>query len=233
MKMKNIILACLLVVTTGCATAIVRPYVGEQQAWPTGQGSIANTKYDMPVFTSLPPVSYDLIGELRIESPFYLQPEEHHLGVLIKKALDYKADALVLVDGQVYFSISYGSRTEEQTHMETAGHAVSLAQVNRFNPLTFTPGVSVLAIRWLKNPPPGLPDKYKHLNHAKTMKKDAPKTVHKPASKPATPSAVEKKPAPAKPATPSTVKPPAKPSELNTNVIPARPASSKPADDAR
>jgi len=229
--MKNSFLAVLLALSTGCASAIVRPYVGDQQAWPTGQGSIVNVKYDMPIFTSLPPVAYDLVGEMRIESPFYYQPEEQHMDALIAKARKFNADALVLVDGQLFFSISYGPRTEEAAHMETAGHTVSLAQVNRFNPQSFTPGVSVLAIRWVKDPPPNLPAKY-----AKKKPQAAPvKSPAKPATKPAVKPSPAATPKPAV-AAPKPTPPPAanveKPAAPTTNIAPSNPVTPK-TDDAR
>ena len=104
--MKNILLVSTLTMTMGCATAIMRPYVGQQQAWPTSEGSIVNVKYQIPIFNSLPPTPYDVLGELRVQSPFYAQPEEHHMSTIIAKAKSYGADALVLVDGQLFFGPS-------------------------------------------------------------------------------------------------------------------------------
>ena len=77
--MKNCFSALLLTLCLGCASAIVRPYVGEQQSWPTATGSIVNMKYDVPIFTSLPPTPYEVLAELRIESALYAQPQEGHL----------------------------------------------------------------------------------------------------------------------------------------------------------
>src|SRR5881409_3763816 len=98
--MKNWFCAIMLTLSVGCATATVRPYIGEQQAWPTASGSIVNTKYDTPIFTSLPPSSYTVVGELRIQSPFYAQPEEGHLPLLVKKSKELGADAILFVQGK-------------------------------------------------------------------------------------------------------------------------------------
>lgn len=155
--MKNLICLLGLVLTLGCATAVVRPYVGEQQAWPTATGSIVNTRYDLPIFTSLPPVPYEVVAELRITSPFYAQPVEGHLPLLVNKAMKLGADALLLVDGQLYFSTQYGLRAGETG--ENAKQA-SITEVNRFNPEAFQPNVNVIAVRWQGNPPPGLPSRY-------------------------------------------------------------------------
>src|SRR5258706_14643186 len=87
-KMKNFFCALGLALGLGCATAIVRPYVGEQQSWPTANGSIVNVRYDLPVFTSLPPSPYEVIAELRINSPLYAQPEEGHLSILVKRGIE-------------------------------------------------------------------------------------------------------------------------------------------------
>jgi hypothetical protein len=159
-SMKKFLLFFALGSTLGCATGVMRPYVGEQQAWPTSQGSIVNTKYELPIFTSLPPCAYDIVGELRIDSFFFAQPEEQHIGQLVTIAKKQKADALALVDGQIFFSVSYGSKDGS-----TAGGAATsttMQQVNRFNPESFRPGVSVLAIKWVDAAPGTLPSKYHH-----------------------------------------------------------------------
>jgi hypothetical protein len=53
--MKPWLCAVGLALSFGCAMAVVRTYVGDQQAWPAASGGIVNTKYALPVFTSLPP----------------------------------------------------------------------------------------------------------------------------------------------------------------------------------
>ncbi len=108
--MKQWLCAVGLALSLGCATAVVRPYVGDQQAWPTASGGIVNTTYGLPVFTSLPPSSYDVLGELRISSPFYAQPEEGHMPRIVKKAREIGADAVVFVQGKIFFSTNYGAR---------------------------------------------------------------------------------------------------------------------------
>ena len=155
--MKNIICLFGLALTFGCATPIVRPYVGEQQAWPTSSGSIVSAKYDLPIFTTLPPVPYDVIAELRISSPFYAQPEEGHMPILVKKAIELGADAILLVDGQIYFSTQYGLKSSESG---ADAKQASITTVNRFNPEAFQPSVNVIAVRWQADPPPGLPARY-------------------------------------------------------------------------
>src|SRR5271170_1719132 len=102
--MKRWLCAIGLALSLGCATAVVRPYVGDQQAWPTASGSIVSTKYALPVFTSLPPTPYEVIAEMRISSPFYAQPEEGHMPRLVNRAEQIGADALLFVQGSVFFS---------------------------------------------------------------------------------------------------------------------------------
>lgn len=147
---------CLLglVLCVGCTTAIVRPYVGEQQNWPIASGSIVNTRYSLPIFTSLPSAAYDIIAEMRIESPLYKLPEEGHMSKLAKKAKGLGADALMFVQGQVFFAANYGLRSGEE--IEGGGKPPSLTQVNRFNPDSFKAGVTIIAIKWLGEPPVGL-----------------------------------------------------------------------------
>lgn len=167
--MKNAICLFGLVLTLGCATPIVRPYVGVQQAWPTATGSIVSTKYDLPIFTTLPPVPYEVIAELRINSPLYAQPEEGHLPMLVKRAIQLGADALCLVDGGIYFSTQYGlSASESGSEAKQA----SITQVNRFNPEAFHPNVNVIAVRWQGDPPPGLPARY--AKYSKELLKSEP-----------------------------------------------------------
>ncbi len=201
--MKNFLLILPLSLALGCATAVVRPYVGEQQNWPVLEGSIVNVKYDLPIFNSLPPVPYDIVCELRIESPFYAQPEEQHMPLLVQKARELGAQALVLVDGQMFFGVNYGSRTSGK--IETA--QLRLTQVNRFLPESFRPGVSVLAIRWLEGAPAGLPAKYASLS--KKTYTPPPPSVTAPAES-------------------KTTKPTQKPASPKTNVVPAKPASTTP-----
>jgi len=153
--MKNWLCILAIGLAVGCTTARVRPYVGEQQAWPTGMGSIVNTKYQLPVFTTLPPTSYAVLCELRIESLLYANPEERHLPLLVNKAKQLGADAVILVNGQVFFGTTYGQAGGGTTVSPTA-----LNQVNRFNPEFFKSGVTAVAIQWLAEPPPGLPEKF-------------------------------------------------------------------------
>ena len=224
--MKNILLATALATTVGCATAIMRPYVGEQQSWPTTEGSIVNVKYDLPIFNSLPPVPYDVLGELRVESLFYAQPEEHHMTALIEKAKEAGAHALVLVDGQLFFGPNYGPRSATTPALSATARPVT--QVNRFLPESFRPGVSVVAIRWVHGAPPGLPAKYAHL--APTYKPTAQPVPAKPAVEPK-PSKPASKPSATPPAAPKTNFSPSKPATPPTTSSPGK----KPAkpDEAR
>lgn len=219
--MKKFTLILALGFTLGCATGIMRPYVGEQQAWPTGQGSIVNTKYELPVFTSLPPCAYDIVGELRIDSFFFAQPEEQHIAQLVKIAKKQKADALVLVDGQIFFSMNYGGKDGNAAGAFTS---TTMAQVNRFNPESFRPGVSVLAIKWVDAAPSTLPSKYPHSVISATPAKPSPKKEVKP-------TVVEKKAPTAKPAAKPAESKKATPTETpapKTNSVPATST-----DDAR
>jgi hypothetical protein len=154
--MKQWLCVIGLVLSLGCASAVVRPYIGDQQAWPTASGSIVSTNYSLPVFTSLPPVPYDVLAEMRISSPFYAQPEEHHLPLLVQKAKQLGADALVFVQGKIFFSTNYGPRNGAALDSGEQ-KAPTLTTVNTFNPDSFATEVNILAIRWTGEPPAGLP----------------------------------------------------------------------------
>jgi len=177
-----------LALSLGCASAVVRPYVGDQQAWPTASGSIVSTNYSLPVFTSLPPVSYDVLAEMRISSALYAKPEEHHLPLLVQKAKQLGADALVFVQGKIFFSTNYGPRngaaqdTGEQ-------RAPTLTTVNTFNPDSFATEVTILAIRWTGEAPAGLPSHRKEAPVVATPPVEAPPVATTPApTEPATPA---------------------------------------------
>jgi hypothetical protein len=156
-EMKRWFCAIGLALSLGCATAVVRPYVGDQQAWPTASGGIVNTKYQLPVFTSLPPSPYEVIAEMRISSPFYAQPEEGHMPRLVKRAREIGADALLFVQGRVFFSTNYGPRGGNAEQPAGGQTTPTLTTVNTFNPESFAPEVTILAIRWTDGAPPGLP----------------------------------------------------------------------------
>jgi hypothetical protein len=219
--MKRWLCAIGLALSLGCATAVVRPYVGDQQAWPTASGSIVSTRYALPVFTSLPPSPYEVIAEMRIRSPFYAQPEEGHMPRLVKRAQEIGADALLFVQGAVFFSTSYGPRSGN-ADQDNGQKTPTLTTVNTFNPVSFTPGVTILAIRWTDGPPPGLP----------SYNKAAPAAVAAtpPATAPApTPAASDTnavpQPAAAPTAVPATPDQTATPPVTPTNPPPANPTS--------
>ena len=210
--MKPWLCAVGLALSLGCATAVVRPYVGDQQAWPTASGGIVNTRYGLPIFTSLPPTSYDVLAELRISSPFYAQPEEGHMARIVKKAQEIGADAVVFVQGRIFFSTNYGARND--VSQDTGDQKQpTLTTVNTFNPDSFAPEVTILAIRWTGEPPPGLPSQ-----HA------AAAVEPKPAVLPA-PEAVETAPATPSPAVPEKKVETPKAEEPATNAAPVVPTT--------
>jgi hypothetical protein len=204
-----------LALSLGCASAVVRPYVGDQQEWPTASGSIVSTNYSLPVFTSLPPVSYDVLAEMRISSPFYAQPEEGHLPLLVKKAKQLGADALVFVQGKLFFSTNYGPRSGAAPD---AGEqkAPTLTTVNTFNPDSFATDVTILAVRWTGDPPAGLPSHRKPAPEVATPPVEAPPVATTPTPTQPAPAAEPPKtdsstPAPAPTPAPSTPTPPTTP----------------------
>ena len=209
--MKPWLCAVGLAFSLGCATAVVRPYVGDQQAWPTASGGIVNTTYGLPVFTSLPPSSYDVLAELRIDSPFYAQPEEGHMPRIVKKAQAIGADAIVFVQGKIFFSTNYGARGGAE--QDAGGQKQpTLTTVNTFNPESFAPEVTILAIRWTGQPPPGLPSHQVAAVESKPAATPEPETAE---TIPATPS----------PAAPEKKDEPPKAEESSTNTVPVAPTT--------
>lgn len=205
--MSKILGGLLMVMTVGCSTAVVRPYVGEQPAWPTSPGSILITRYELPVFTTLPPAPYRVLGELLLESPFYATPEPGQMPVLIKKAKQMGADAIVLVNSSTFF-------VQGPTIKPTGGAAPQggITALNAFNPESFRGGVSVVAVQWLNSAPEGMPGKFQ---------KAAPKA-------PLSPEKVE----PTAPAVESTPTPPSPPPAPKPETSPVPAPESKPATPA-
>jgi len=210
--MKPWLCAVGLALSLGCATAVVRPYVGDQQAWPTASGGIVNTKYALPVFTSLPPSSYDVLAELRISSLFYAQPEEGHMPRIVKKAQTIGADAVMFVQGKIFFSTNYGARSG--AGQDTGDQKQpTLTTVNTFNPESFAPEVTILAIRWTGQPPSGL-----------SSHQGVSAVESKPAATPA-PEPAETAPATPPPAAPEKKDEPPKAEESNTNSVTLSPTT--------
>lgn len=143
----------VLMTAIGCGTAVLRPYVGEQQAWPIASGSIVINKYKLPIFTSLPPEPYEVIGELTLERGIIYQKDTDPVPVLVKRAAGLGADALLFVNGKQFFSTNYGPQRPETANGSEKALAIP---VSKFDPLAITADVSVLAIRWIGQPPPGL-----------------------------------------------------------------------------
>jgi hypothetical protein len=216
--MKRWLCAVGLALSLGCATAVVRPYVGDQQAWPTASGGIVNTKYALPVFTSLPPSSYDVLAELRISSVFYAQPEEGHMPRIVKKAQTIGADAVIFVQGKIFFSTNYGARSG--AGQDTGDQKQpTLTTVNTFNPESFAPEVTILAIRWTGQPPSGLSSHQGATNTVESTPTPSLSWRYNPA---ATNAAVEPIPVPAP--TPAETalekkKAPPRAEETNTNAV--------------
>ncbi len=184
-----------LALSLGCATAIVRPYVGDQQAWPTASGSIVSVKYDLPIFTSLPPSPYEVLAEMRIGSPFYANPEEGHMPRITRAAKEIGADALVFVQGRIFFSTNYGPRNGADSDAGVQ-KTPTLTTVNTFNPESFAPEVTILAIRWIGDAPPGLSSHHKKAAPEATNPPEAspaPTTVESAAPQPPPPGTSEKK----------------------------------------
>jgi hypothetical protein len=52
-----------------------------------------------------------VLAELRISSLFCAQPEEGHMPRLVNKAKSIGADAVMFVQGKIFFSTNYGARS--------------------------------------------------------------------------------------------------------------------------
>lgn len=149
--MHRHLLLILLLAALGCASAIVNPYVGQQQAWPTATGSLVVNRYQLPIYLSLPPKPYEVIGELRIKSHWVGQAEVDHVPLLVTKAKELGADALLLVTGRRFFGTDYGPPAAQPA---TGAEMIAERQAQTFSPQAFRPDTNILAIRWTRGAPP-------------------------------------------------------------------------------
>lgn len=182
--MKTWFLLAFAVLLTGCATATYSPYIGQQQNWPTGPGSIVKTQYELPVFMCLPSASYEVLGELELRGGLHSQPAKECLPELTKKARELGADALLVVDGQQFFAAAAPLVSEQSATTNRTLHAKEVAtpfttyayggygyggygygrygyrgSAYAYPVMAFDPTVVMLAIKWVNAPPPGLPAK--------------------------------------------------------------------------
>ncbi|HXI85167.1 MAG TPA: hypothetical protein VNL17_13865, partial [Verrucomicrobiae bacterium] len=150
----------------------------------------------------------DVLGELRISSPFYAQPEEGHMPRIVKKAREIGADAVVFVQGKIFFSTNYGARNGPGQDTGDQKQP-TLTTVNTFNPESFAPEVTILAIRWTGQPPSGLP------SHEGAATVESKSTTTSTETAPTTPP----------PAAPEKKDEPPKAEESNTNAAPVAPTT--------
>ncbi|MCG3147743.1 MAG: hypothetical protein PCFJNLEI_01184 [Verrucomicrobiae bacterium] len=161
----------------GCTTVNFRPYVGAQQVWPQSAGGIVNTRYALPVFMCLPSADYEVIGEFRFSGPLRSPASEDNLPVLVKNAREQGAEALLLVDGPQFFTMSTALAAQHKPAGQQSSHVseVRTAGASRGgggrggggvrggsasvagSVMSYGPNVVVLAIRWVDGPPNGLP----------------------------------------------------------------------------
>lgn len=150
--MKNKLCLLALTFTVGCATTIVNPYAGKQQAWPTASGALTIDRYKLPIYQSLPPRQYEVIAELRAKSSWVYTTEVDHVPMLVAKARALGADALLFVNGKKFFGKIYGPPTT--TPLPPAGLDLSPAQeAQSFHSEAFGRETTILAIRWIHGPP--------------------------------------------------------------------------------
>lgn len=163
-----------LILTVGCTTASVRPYMGAQQTWPMAAGSIVNDRYALPVFTCLPSAPYEVLGELRLQGAFRSQLQETYLPLLIEKARELGANAVLLTDGPQFFAAA-AELQQAQANAKVSRHATEVAtRVSARGGrggggggivvMTYTPNTVALAIRWQGDPPSGLTGQYGQLS---------------------------------------------------------------------
>jgi hypothetical protein len=155
-----------LILAVGCATATYRPYVGQQQNWPTSPGSIVNANYELPAFMCPPSAPYTVLGELKVVGGLHGQRAEECLPVLAKKAREMGADALLVVDAQQFFAEAATLPTEQSATTNSPLHAKEVTTFvatrsgryggSRYAVMSFDPNVVILAIRWTAGPPAGL-----------------------------------------------------------------------------
>ena len=149
--MKQMLCLLGLMLGVGCTTPVVRPYVGEQQNWPIARDGIVSTGFDLPVFVSLPPRPYDIVAAMRTKNSGNARLGKGDLPVLVKKAKAMGAEAIIFVDPRSFFAVNYGARPA------SGGQPATVPTAGQFNPDSFPPGTTVLAIKWVATPTPSEP----------------------------------------------------------------------------
>lgn len=69
MRTKLILSAAVAALLVGCAsTSPVRPYVGQQQAWPVAAGAVVEPNTEIPAYHGAPDRPYTVIGEMDVDA---------------------------------------------------------------------------------------------------------------------------------------------------------------------
>jgi hypothetical protein len=139
---------------SGCAVADFKPYVGQQQNWPTAPGAIMDTKYAVPVYYGPPPRPYTVVGYLDASTA-----PVRRRGVVsfaARRAQEMGADAIIVLnEGSQYVGTissgtasGYGNYTGQQIGNTFYGSGHSFASGSGMSTPLFGGKASVIVIKF-------------------------------------------------------------------------------------
>jgi hypothetical protein len=109
MKMFLPILAVLLLLLGGCATADFTPYRGAQQEWPVAAGAFVETKYEVPVYHGAPDRPYRVLGYLTADTAPVRRFAGGVASFMARRAQELGGDALILLDKHSEYSGTFNT----------------------------------------------------------------------------------------------------------------------------
>ena len=94
----QILMALVVLLTSGCAWVAYTPYAGHQQKWPMASGSFVANRDGILIYRGLPDRPYLILGEAVIDQyPQYMD------GAIAHAAHVHKADAAMIVGKQAIY----------------------------------------------------------------------------------------------------------------------------------
>ena len=136
MKIASFLLLPALLLT-GCYTTRIIPYAGNQQAWPTAQGSFVDGTQAVPVYFGLPARAYTYLAQVQIEAR---DPNVDVVKIAAQTAKAKGADALLVLDN-----------TERPVGTSSFGSGFASANNgfgSGFSSVRYAGQIKAIAIKW-------------------------------------------------------------------------------------
>jgi hypothetical protein len=134
------LLASLLL--TGCAHPTWQPYVGKQKDWPIASGAFTTSGTVIPVYESVPPTNYIVVGRLS------LWTQDICVNLRCRAACEAKkhgADA-IFVDNKRAFEAANFPLNSQTNSVNNSGGVAVYSTGGLFPAISYE--LSVVAIKW-------------------------------------------------------------------------------------